>query len=129
MKNVKYKVPLDGLYKVVASCNYTDSCDFSPVLLRIMCQDLKGMICPDDPEKEYLLQVWTKGGEMVFEKQLADPITNWNITGTVFLFQEFSDHKEVEQPITMVKLYLDKKPVVVNIALPEDFYPADDQVQ
>ena len=35
MQKVQYKVPLKGLYKVLASCNYNESSHYSPVILEI----------------------------------------------------------------------------------------------
>ena len=36
MKKVMYYVPLDKLYKVIASCQYTENSDFCPVLVKIV---------------------------------------------------------------------------------------------
>ena len=38
MKKVMYYVPLDKLYKVIASCQYTENSDFCPVLVKIVDQ-------------------------------------------------------------------------------------------
>ena len=40
--------------------------------------------------KAYLLQVWNKLGEMVFERSLNQPVANWNISGDIFMYQEDS---------------------------------------
>ena len=34
-----------------------------------------------------MLQVWTRDGVKLFEKQLDKPISNWNLTKDKFLFQ------------------------------------------
>lgn len=36
MQQVMYSVPLNQLYKLMASCNYNENADFCPVLVRIM---------------------------------------------------------------------------------------------
>ena len=41
MEKVKYSFDLTNLYKVEASCQYTESMDFCPVLVKIMDEDIK----------------------------------------------------------------------------------------
>ena len=83
MKGVMYQVPLNRLYKVLASCNYNEAGNFCPVLVEIIDQKIlminKGM--------PFLLQVWNRFGTMVFEKPLKKPIVNWNISDDKFIFQ------------------------------------------
>lgn len=62
------------------------------------------------------MQVWTKEGEMVFEKPMQKPPANWNISGDKFLFLEETNAKE----IYMVKLFTDKKPILFKFNLPDD---------
>ena len=62
----------------------------------------------------YLLQVWTSNGDMVFEKSLRQPISNWNISGDKFLFQESKDSEYVH----IVKLFLDEQPYLFRFKLP-----------
>ena len=45
--------------------------------------------------KEYLLQVWTRKGEMIFEKPLAKPVHNWNISDNKFTFHETKNSKDI----------------------------------
>ena len=56
MKGVMYQVPLNKLYKVVASCNYNENGRFCPVLVKIMDQKIKEI----NKGFTFLLQVWNK---------------------------------------------------------------------
>ena len=50
----------------MASCNYMEGADFCPVLVKVKNEDIK----KKSDNKEFLLQVWTKYGDMIFEKPL-----------------------------------------------------------
>ena len=82
MKRVMYSVPLNKLYKIMASCQFSDDADFCPVLVKIVDKT----ILQTNDGFEFLLQVWTKKGDMVFERPLNMPICNWNISGDKFIF-------------------------------------------
>ena len=58
LKKVMFKVPLDKLYKLIASCQYNDESDFCPVLVKIVDQK----VIEINGGKKYLLQVWDKQG-------------------------------------------------------------------
>lgn len=58
MKQVSYQVPLNSLYRVVASCMYEEDGNFCPVLIKIISPE----IMKENKNKPYLLQVWTKSG-------------------------------------------------------------------
>ena len=58
MKGVMYSVPLNKLYKVVASCNFNENAPFCPVLVQIMDSKIKQI----NDNLEFLLQVWNKKG-------------------------------------------------------------------
>ena len=66
--------------------------------------------------KRYLLQVWSINGVMVFEKPLDKPVVNWNISRNKLIFQEdtFNGLNEVY----LVKLFIDKPPIVFKFSLP-----------
>ena len=53
---------------------------------------------------------------MVFEKPLLTPPANWSISGDKLLFLEETNAKE----ICLVKLFIDKKPILFKFRLPED---------
>lgn len=72
---LSFKVPLDKLYRLVASCNYNVQNRFCPVLVEI--KDKVALLANN--EKPYLLQVWNLQGECVFERALEKPVANWNI--------------------------------------------------
>ena len=112
MRNVMYSVPLNKLYKVVASCNYNEKADFCPVLLEVKDKSIlqHNHRCP------FLLQVWTRKGEMVFERALKQPCCNWNIAGDKFMYQETPE----SACIYLVLLFMDKKAVIFKFTLPRD---------
>ena len=110
MSSVQYKVPLDELYVVMASCQFKENADFSPVLLRIVDDEIRAQ----NQEKSFLLQVWSRYGNMVFEKPMANPCTNWNISENIFVFSEKVDCETV----WLVKLSLEKEPVVFKFNMP-----------
>jgi len=45
--------------------------------------------------RPYLLQIWKRGGQIIYEKSLDKPVCNWNITSDKFLFQEEPSSPEV----------------------------------
>lgn len=66
MSKVMDSVPLKKLYKVVASCNYNEKADFCPVLLEVIDKT----ILEHNNGCAFLLQVWTKNGDMIFERAM-----------------------------------------------------------
>ena len=106
-----YSVPLDKLYEVMASCQFSENSDFCPVLLKI--KDEKVLLKNDF--KPYLVQVWTKNGVMVFERSMEKPISNWNISHDKFIFQE----NPKEPVIYIVRLFLDRQPILFKFTLPK----------
>ena len=104
MQKVMYKVPLNKLYKVFASCNYNERSLYCPVLVKIMDKD----ILKKNFGKQFLLQVWTIEGILVFERSMHKPVCNFCISDDKFLFQE----EPTSPTIFFVRLYLDK-PVYV----------------
>ena len=66
MMKVIYEVPLNKLYKVVASCAYEEGADFCPVLVKIIDEKILRL----NDNKPFLLQVWTINGVMIFELPL-----------------------------------------------------------
>ena len=111
MQKVMFKVPLNELYEVLSSCQYNEESDFCPILVRIVDDE----ICKNNNNFRYLLQVWTKKGDMVFEKPLRKPISNWNISNDKFVFQESID----DPVIYIVKLFLDAEPFLFKFKLPD----------
>ena len=97
MKAVMYSVPLSKLYRVVASCQYNENGEFCPVLVEIVDEKILMM----NDMRKYLLQVWDKRGDMIFEKSLRQPVCNWNISRNKFIFQETVNSREV----FIVRLY------------------------
>ena len=72
----------------------------------------------------YLLQVWNLQGECVFERSLENPVSNWNINGDIFMFQENSEDLD----IWIVKLKNNKKAFVYRFRLPPDFQDSEDRI-
>ena len=77
-----FTVPLSKLYTVIASCQFTEDSLYCPVLVRI--NDEKTL--RQNRDRAYLLQVWSKRGELLFERSLEHQISNWNISGNNLLF-------------------------------------------
>lgn len=92
LNSVMYKVPLDKLYRVVASCNYNSMNYYCPVLVEVMDKEALKIHGEDKP---FLLQVWNLKGEMVFERALKQPVANWNIANDVLMFQECSTDSNI----------------------------------
>jgi hypothetical protein len=63
---------------------YQEEAPYCPVLVRIKSDEIKKM----QNGQEFLLQVWSKKGKMIFEKGLDRPVVNWNISTNKFLWQE-----------------------------------------
>ena len=110
MSKVSYQVPLNSLYKVLASCMYEEDGNFCPVLVKI----IDPTILKENKNKPYLLQVWTRSGDMVYEKALDKPVANWNISEKMLVYLEDTHSQE----INVVKLLLDKEPVLFKVRLP-----------
>ena len=111
MNAAMYSVPLNKLYEVVASCQYNEIADFCPVLIKIVNDEIYKV----EDQHRFLLQVWSKFGDMVFERKLRLPISNWNISDDKFIFQENKD----DPTVYVVKLYLDKPPYIFKFNLPD----------
>ena len=112
MKDVMYQVPLNKLYQVLASCNYNESGNFCPALVKIIDPNILRI----NKNLPFLLQVWNRKGDMVFERPLKQPITNWNISDDKFIFQEATDSPD----IYAVRLFDQTEPIVFKFRLPEE---------
>ena len=106
-----YSVPLDKLYQVIASCQYNEGAIFCPVLVKI----IDPTVLLNNAGKEYLLQVWSNLGDNIFERPLRHPITNWNISGNKFVFQE----NPQDTTIFVVRLFIDRPAIIFKFELPE----------
>ena len=87
MQQVSYSVPIDKLYQVIDSCNFSTDLDFCPVMLKIV----DDKIIEENGGKAYLMQVWTNKGELAYERKLDRPVENWNISTDKLLFHERED--------------------------------------
>ena len=119
-KKLMFNCPLDRLYTVKASCNYNMQNSFCPVLVEIKDEVALQM----NNNMAYLLQVWNLQGECVFERSLENPVSNWNINGDIFMFQENSEDLD----IWIVKLKNNKKAFVYRFRLPPDFQDSEDRI-
>ena len=112
MDKIAYHVPLDKLYEIIASCLFEEGVKFCPVLIKINDEEIK----KQSGGKTFLLQVWTEAGEMVFERPMETPLTNWNIAGDKLIFMEDKNARE----IFIVKLFTNKQPILFKFTLPEN---------
>ena len=112
MRKVMYKVPLNNLYQVMYCCLHEENADFCPVVVKIIDET----ILKENQNLPFLLQVWTKGGEMVFERPLQNPPTIWSISDNKLVYVEAENQKE----ITLAKLFKDKEAVLFKFTLPDD---------
>ena len=112
MDKIAYHVPLDKLYEIIASCLFEEGVKFCPVLIKINDEEIK----QQSGGKTFLLQVWTETGEMVFERPMETPLTNWNIAEDKLIFMEESNARE----IFIVKLFTKKQPILFKLILPEN---------
>ena len=110
LEKVRFRVEVSELYKVIDSCVYDPNNVFCPVLVEIMNDE----IIKENDGKKYLLQVWSNQGEMIYERQMDSPVTNWNISTDKFLFQE-PLHPNV---LFLVKLELKKRPTLFELHFP-----------
>ena len=58
LEQVEFRVPLDQLYQIHASCHHTEGSEFCGLLVKII--DEKTLDLND--RKKWLVQVWKKGG-------------------------------------------------------------------
>ena len=90
-ENVEFLVPLRKLYELLATCQHVEGSDYCGVLVRI----IDSKVLEINKDRPYLLQVWQKGGRLIFEKPLKKPCVNWNITSDTFIFQEDQETAEI----------------------------------
>ena len=90
-EKIEFLIPLNKLYELVASCQHVEGSDYCGALVRIV----DDKVLKINEGKRYLLQVWQKGGKLIFEKSLKKPCVNWNITSDTFIFQEDQDEPEI----------------------------------
>ena len=110
MQKVMYQVPLSRLYSILASCQYDSGSEFCPVLVKINDETIK----QNNGGCAFLLQVWTIRGDMIFEKPLEKPVSNWNISDNILLFLEEINSTDV----WMVKLFMDRPALLYKFVIP-----------
>ena len=67
LSKMEFIVPLKNIYRVIASCNYNVMNSYCPVLVKIKDPH----VLAKNGGKPYLLQVWDREGQMLFERALA----------------------------------------------------------
>ena len=106
-----FRINLDSLYKVVGSCINNATDEFCPVLVKIV----QPRIIDKNDGCQYLLQIWSKQGELVFERKLKEPVANWSFSSGMFLFQE-----EIGScSVFIVKVVEDLCPTLFEVVLPK----------
>ena len=61
---------------MLASPQFRDKANFCPVLLQIMDQE----IIKNNNNMEYLVQVWDRKGQLIYERALHKPCSNWGVS-------------------------------------------------
>ena len=59
--------------------------------------------------------MWAKNGELVFERKLDEPVTNWSISTNKFMFQESNQPNK----IFVLHLVYEGIPTLYEITLPD----------
>jgi hypothetical protein len=88
LKECSYSISMSDLYDVKETCHYHQGMDYCPVLI-----DIKATILQDKRGAKYLLQVWKRHGEKVFERPLKNEIKHWSISYKYFLYKPEKDPK------------------------------------
>lgn len=83
-QKVEFLIPLNDLYELMASCMHTEGSNFCGTLVKIVDPTILAL----NNGLPFLLQVWKRGGQLLFEKSMRRPVANWNIKKDKFLFQE-----------------------------------------
>lgn len=103
-KQIMYQINLSDLYEIVDTCYYAQAMPYCPILVH--CKQTE----------RYLLQVWNKSGDMVYEKILTQRPTAWCVTHQILVFKPHeADQSAKEDCYNIVYLYRDNKTVRVNV--------------
>ena len=81
--NMSFNIDTSQLYVLEKSCMQNQANPFCPVLLRITNETLAKRY-----GGQYLIQVWNRQKELIFQRVRTQPITSWNLTGKYFVFKE-----------------------------------------
>ena len=71
LESLSYRIQLSKLYEIVSSCNYNLKNKWCPVILKIGSSLNKEDRIKARINNDYLLQVWSVKGELIFERFLA----------------------------------------------------------
>ena len=83
------------MFEVIDSCHYNHFEKYCPVLVKLGTNyrkedDIhlrgKGKELVSDDTHNHRLEVWQKGGHLVFQRNLSNKLLNWNIFGNTFVF-------------------------------------------
>jgi hypothetical protein len=78
---VSHNIPISELYKIEGCCNHSEANSFCAVQIKIENMELQKKY-----KGRYLLQVWSKKGELVYSKILQQPLHLWNLIGDHLIF-------------------------------------------
>ena len=78
-EDVSLVVPLDEVMKIEKHCFDNNNFSICPILIKIQSPDVKEIY----GDKNYLLQIWKKNGERIYQKALKKPVRVWNISQAV----------------------------------------------
>ncbi len=83
--DLTYLLDLD-LYRIKSHCNYdpvsSKTTEFSIFQVEIVNEELQRYY-----QGRFILEIWNKSGERIFQKVLKDEITQWKLYNNTFLYK------------------------------------------
>jgi hypothetical protein len=81
---VSHQIPISDLYKLEKSWSNSEENIFCAVQIKIADTELQTRFIPRSGR--YLLQVWTKTGQLIYSKILEKQVHTCNINGNYLVF-------------------------------------------
>ena len=80
---MSFTVDISKLYTVLASTYTNQANPYCPVQLKVNDKQLIAHY-----GGQHLVQLWNKDMEIVYQRTRKQPVSNWNLIGSYFIFQE-----------------------------------------
>lgn len=98
LKDISYQIDLDNLYELKRTSFYHSRMQYVAVVLQIQDKMLRTIF-----KGRYLLQVWKKGGQKVFQKILNSEIEHWVCYNDTLIYRT-PEGNEFDDCITIIDL-------------------------